>query len=122
MQCGLFWLFNLCAASAATFAWGSEERQWLALAIAVVLVAYLGLFAAARRAEGQAVPRTRVTSTCAAALATANVALKPDPSVERVLLHGDSPTPPTVLHPVLVAVLVARQRVFSRIGEDSAAR
>lgn len=59
---GLFWLFNLCAASAATFAWGSEERQWLALAIAVVLVAYLGLFAAARRPEGQGLPRTRAIS------------------------------------------------------------
>lgn len=56
---GLFGLFNLCAAMATTIAWASDERQWLALAIAVVLGAYLGVFAAAWRTEGQAVPRTR---------------------------------------------------------------
>ena len=56
---GLFWGLNFCATLAATIAWESEERQWLALAIAVVLGAYLGVFVAAGRSEGQAVPGTR---------------------------------------------------------------
>ncbi len=56
---GLFWGFNFCATLAATIAWESEERQWLALAIAVVLGAYLGVFVAAWRPEDQAVPGTR---------------------------------------------------------------
>ena len=46
---GLFWGLNFCATLAATIAWESEERQWLALAIAVVLGAYLGVFVAAGR-------------------------------------------------------------------------
>lgn len=52
----LFWLFNLCAAMGTNIAWRSDERQWLALAIAVVLGAYLGVFAAAWRTEVRAVP------------------------------------------------------------------
>lgn len=55
---GLFWFFNLCAAMGTTSAWKSDGRQWLALAIAVVVAAYLGVFGAAWRTEGPAVPRT----------------------------------------------------------------
>ncbi len=56
---GLFWLCSVCAALMAAISWESDERRWLALAIAVVLGAYLGVLAAARWTEGEALSRSR---------------------------------------------------------------
>lgn len=57
MRWGLFWLFGLCAALMTIVAWESGERRWLALAVAVVAGAYLGVLASARLPEGQALAR-----------------------------------------------------------------
>lgn len=59
MRWSLFCLCNLSAAISTTIALGSDERRWLALAIVVVLGAYLGVLAAVRRAESRAIPRAR---------------------------------------------------------------
>ena len=57
MRWGLFWLCGLCATLVTIIAWKSGERRWLALAIAVVAGAYLGVLASARPPEGQALAR-----------------------------------------------------------------
>ncbi len=57
LRWGLFWSCSLCATLMATVAWESGERQWFALAIFAVLGTYLGFFAVAWRAAGQALPR-----------------------------------------------------------------
>ena len=57
MRWGLFWLCGLCAALMTIIAWESGERRWLALAVAVVAAAYLGVLASARPPEGQALAR-----------------------------------------------------------------
>lgn len=55
----LFWLFNLSATLAMTIAWQSDDLQWLALAITVVVAAYVGVFAVTWRTERQVIPRRR---------------------------------------------------------------
>lgn len=55
MRWGLFWLSGLCAAGVMTIALKSGELRWLALAVAVVAGAYLGVLAWARL---PAIPRS----------------------------------------------------------------
>ena len=59
MRWSLFCLGNLSAAIMTMIVLGSDERRWLALAVAGVLGAYLGVLAAIRRAEDPVVPPTR---------------------------------------------------------------
>lgn len=59
MRWGLFWLCSVCAALMVAISWESDDRRWLALAVAVVLGAYVGVLAAARCTEGEAPSRSR---------------------------------------------------------------
>ena len=56
---GLFWLLNLSATISTMIASGSDDRRWLALAVAAVLGTYLGVLAAVRLGEDPATPRPR---------------------------------------------------------------